>query len=152
MRINRLVLLISCITIFYIQSNAQDSINYEGKKYRLYREDGKAFVLLPSGEQVIIVEKQPEFPGGVQGLYTYIGKHIKYPKTARKDRIQGLVIVSFIVTKTGSIGRISIVESVRDDIDQEAVRVIQSLPPWKPGTQNDIPVSVRFNLPVQFKL
>lgn len=99
-----------------------------------------------------VVEQMPEFPGGVKGLYEYLGKNIKYPAEAHAAGTQGRVIVSFIVRKDGSISDIKIVRSVDSYLDKEAERVIAAMPKWKPGMQRGQAVNVRFTVPVVFRL
>ena len=98
------------------------------------------------------VEQMPQFPGGDEALIKYLSSHINYPPMAAERNIQGRVTVQFIVDKTGKVGEVKVVRSVDKDLDQEAVRVCQSLPKFVPGRQNGIPVSVWFTLPVTFRL
>ena len=94
----------------------------------------------------------PEFPGGLDGLMNYLKDHIRYPKTAVKNKVQGRVIVRFVVQKTGKVGQVEVLESVDKDLAEEAVRVVISLPDFTPGLVNDEPVNVWYTLPVNFKL
>ena len=98
------------------------------------------------------VEQMPRFPGGDAELMEYINKNIVYPELAAKQRIQGRVVVKFVVKSDGSIGDIVIVRSKDPDLDKEAVRVVKSLPAFIPGRMNGQPVNVWFTLPVNFKL
>lgn len=101
----------------------------------------------------VIVEKQPEFPGGTQELMKYLAQNIKYPVIAQENGIQGRVICQFVVNKDGSICDIDVVRSSGDaSLDKEAVRVIKSMPKWKPGQQRGKAVRVKFTLPVNFRL
>ena len=97
------------------------------------------------------VDQMPEFPGGDAALQEYIKTHIKYPAKALKNRIEGCVIVDFVVDKKGNIGEVMVVQSVDKDLDKEAVRVVKSLPKFTPGRQNGQVVSVWYTLPVTFK-
>ena len=107
-------------------------------------EDGKRYFML--------VENMPEFPGGDLGLMKYIKKNIKYPKIAKDYNITGKVYVSFIVDKTGSVTNVKVVRGVDKNLDAEAVRVIKSLPKYKPGKQRGKAVRVMFTIPIKFKL
>lgn len=98
------------------------------------------------------VQVMPNFPGGMNALYDYIGKNLQYPASARESGIEGKVIVSFTVEKDGCISDIKILRSLDPDCDEEAIRLIQSMPAWTPGKQGDKPVRVRMNLPIVFKL
>lgn len=101
----------------------------------------------------VVVESMPEFPGGQQALFKYLGDNVKYPVIAQENGIQGRVICQFVVNKDGSIVDIEVVRSGGDpSLDKEAIRVIKSMPKWKPGKQRGKPVRVKFTLPVNFKL
>lgn len=100
----------------------------------------------------IIVEDMPEYPGGNAALYKFISDNIKYPKEAKKNKIEGKVIVQFTVNKQGKVEDIKIVRGIGFGCDEEVIRVVKRMPDWKPGKQRGKPVSVRYNLPVAFKL
>lgn len=100
-----------------------------------------------------VVENMPEFPnGGITALMKYLSDNIRYPEAAHKAGIQGRVTVQFVVGKDGSIGNVSILRGVNADLDAEAIRVISSMPKWKPGTQKGEPVKVKYTVPVMFRL
>lgn len=99
-----------------------------------------------------VVEKMPEFPGGIAELMKYLSSNIKYPVEAHKAGIQGRVVVSFIVNKDGTVKDAKIVRSVDKSIDAEALRVISAMPKWLPGYQNGKAVKVRYTVPVTFRL
>ena len=99
-----------------------------------------------------VVEKMPQFPGGMGELMNYLTKTVKYPKAAMRDSIQGRVIVQFVISKTGKVTNPSIMRSVSPELDAEAVRVVNSMPLWTPGEQKGVPVNVKFTLPIQFRL
>lgn len=99
-----------------------------------------------------MVEIAPEFPGGVQELLKYLKDNIKYPQDAQDAKKEGRVIAQFVVTTDGSIADVKIIRSVYPSLDEEAIRVIKSMPKWKPGTQDGKPINVRYTLPVMFKL
>lgn len=106
-------------------------------------------------EEIVFVkvEKDPEFPGGVQALFKYLSENIKYPVIAQENGIQGQVVCQFTVNKDGSIVDINVVRSSGEpSLDKEAVRVIQSMPKWKPGQQGGKAVRVKYTLPVRFRL
>ncbi len=100
----------------------------------------------------LVVEEQPYFPGGESERIKFLVENLKYPEEARKDSISGTVYVTFIVEKSGDISNINILKGVHPSIDQEAMRVIELMPPWTPGKTNGEAVRVRFNMPLQFKL
>ena len=103
-------------------------------------------------EIFVVVEQQPEFPGGMSALMKFLGDNIKYPVIAQENGIQGRVITTFVVERDGSITDINVVRGQDPSLDKEAVRVIKTMPRWKPGQQRGKPVRVRFTLPVQFRL
>ena len=106
-------------------------------------------------EQTIfeVVEQMPEFPnGGMAGLMQYLSKNIKYPTIAQENGTQGRVIVQFVVNRDGSIVDAKVVRSVDPYLDKEALRVINTMPKWKPGMQRGKPVRVKFTVPVMFRL
>lgn len=98
------------------------------------------------------VEVMPEFPGGMQGLFKYMQNNVNYPKEAKNQKIEGRVIVSFIVEKDGSISDVHPLTAVHPLLDKEAMRLVNEMPRWKPGTEKGKAVRVSFALPVSFKL
>lgn len=106
-------------------------------------------------EEVVfmVVETMPEFPGGQQELFRYLSENVKYPVIAQENGIQGRVICQFVVNKDGSIVDVVVVRSGGDaSLDKEAVRVIKSMPKWKPGKQRGKAVRVKYTVPVNFRL
>ncbi|NLH28589.1 MAG: energy transducer TonB, partial [Bacteroidales bacterium] len=103
-------------------------------------------------EIFVVVEEMPEFPGGQSALMKYLSENIRYPVIAQENGIEGRVICSFVVERDGSITDVQVVRGVDPSLDKEAVRVIQSMPKWKPGKQRGKPVRVRFTLPIVFRL
>jgi protein TonB len=101
----------------------------------------------------VVVESMPEFPGGQQALFKYLAENVKYPVIAQENGIQGRVICQFVVNKDGSIVDVVAVRSSGEpSLDKEAIRVIQSMPKWKPGKQRGKPVRVKYTVPVNFRL
>ncbi|AKD53759.1 M56 family metallopeptidase [Spirosoma radiotolerans] len=103
------------------------------------------------GEIFTVVENQPEFPGGMKGLTTYMEKNLKYPEAAQKANVHGRVFVSFIVTKMGEITDVQLLKGIGYGADDEAVRVVQNMPKWTPAKQNGQLVNVKYNLPINFQ-
>ncbi len=99
-----------------------------------------------------IVAQMPTFPGGDGKLMEWLSRNIKYPAVAEEARVQGRVIVRFVIGKDGTISDVSIVRSVDPALDKEALRVVKAMPRWIPGKQNGVPVPVWFSLPVTFQL
>jgi len=98
------------------------------------------------------VEEMPEFPGGNEAMTTFLMNNLKYPEDAKEIGITGKVYITFVVETDGSITDVKIIRGIGSSCDEEAVRVVKSMPNWVPGKQNNIPVSVRFNLPIKFVL
>ncbi len=103
-------------------------------------------------EIFVVVENQPEFPGGNTAMMKFLSDNIKYPVIAQENGIQGRVICNFVVERDGSNTDVQVVRGVDPSLDKEAVRVIQQMPRWKPGKQRGQAVRVRFTLPVVFRL
>ena len=104
------------------------------------------------GEVFQVCEEMPEFPGGMAECMKFLGKNIKYPTQAMEKGIQGRVIVQMVVTKEGDITEAKVVRGVDPLLDAEALRVINSMPKWKPGRQEGKAVNVKYTIPVMFKL
>jgi protein TonB len=100
----------------------------------------------------MVVEQQPEFPGGLAAMMKFLQSNIKYPSQARRMGTEGSVFVEFVVDQAGNINNPRVIKGIGAGCDEEAVRVIQKMPPWKPGKQNGKAVKVRFVLPVKFVL
>ncbi|MBQ3753228.1 MAG: TonB family protein [Prevotella sp.] len=99
-----------------------------------------------------VVEQMPQFPGGEVELMKFLNKNVKYPVAAMKAGTQGRVVAQFIVETDGSITNVKVLKKVSDEIDAEAVRVINAMPKWKPGMQNGKVVRVKYTIPVTFRL
>jgi len=106
----------------------------------------------PSDLVFTVVEVMPEFPGGQGALLQFLAKSIKYPVIAQQNGIQGRVTCSFVVGKDGVIRNIEVIRGVDPSLDLEATRVISMMPKWKPGTQKGKEVSVKYTVPVTFRL
>ncbi|MBO7288256.1 MAG: TonB family protein [Bacteroidales bacterium] len=99
-----------------------------------------------------VVEEMPEFPGGAAKMMEFIQKNIKYPMMARESDIQGRVFVNFVVEPDGSITNVTVMRGIGGGCDEEALRVVQSMPNWKPGKQRGSAVRCSFTVPIIFKL
>lgn len=107
----------------------------------------------PEEEDVfMVVEVQPEYPGGYQAMRNFIKQNLKYPRICMENNIQGRVLVSFIVDKDGSIVEPEIVKSVNPSLDKEALRLVSIMPKWNPGSQRGKPVRVKYTMPLTFSL
>jgi len=107
----------------------------------------------PDGEKIYqIAEQMPEFVGGQVALDQYLTKNIKYPDAAKSSGISGRVFIQFVVDKGGFIHNVKLVRGIGGGCDEEAMRVVKKMAPWHPGKQNGLPVSVYFNIPVDFPM
>ncbi len=98
------------------------------------------------------VEQNPEFPGGIKEMYGYIAKNLKYPSAAQRANVSGKVFAKFVVEKDGSLGEVQILKGIGFGCDEEAQRVLKSMPRWNPGKQNGRNVRVWFTMPISFVL
>lgn len=100
----------------------------------------------------MVAEQMPEFPGGMKELLKFLQDNLKYPESAMKNNLQGRVIVQFVVEKDGTPTEFNVVRAVNPDLDAEALRVLKTMPKWKPGMQKGEAVRVKYTVPVAFKL
>lgn len=119
------------------------------EKFVIVEEEIKGPVI---EEVFTIVEKNPSFPGGIEKLYEYLGKNIKYPQMAREAGVKGKVFIEFVVWKDGTIRDIKVLRGIGMGCDNEALRVVEKMPNWEPGEQRGKKVPVKFTLPIDFKL
>ncbi|GAB4032864.1 M56 family metallopeptidase [Spirosoma jeollabukense] len=104
------------------------------------------------GEIFTVAENQPEFPGGMKKIGEYLAQNLHYPEAAQKAKVEGKVFVRFVVTKEGDITDVQILKGIGYGADAEAVRVVKSMPRWKPAIQGGQAVNVQYNLPINFQL
>ena len=101
---------------------------------------------------IAMVEQKPEFPGGEAAMYKWLSDHINYPVAAAEEGVQGLVVVEFVVSKTGNVENVRVLRGRHPALDKEATRLVKSMPKWQPGRNNGQPVKVTYTLPITFKL
>ena len=99
-----------------------------------------------------VTEQMPQYPGGESELLNFVYKNLKYPESASKNKIQGKVIVRFVITESGEVEKVQVVRSLQAECDKEAIRVIKLLPKFIPGKQNGKTTNVWYTLPVTYKL
>ena len=99
-----------------------------------------------------VVEDMPAFPGGMEAMSQFISSNIKYPADAKKQKVDGRVLVKFVVEKDGSITEVKVIKPAFPSLDAEAIRVVKAMPKWKPGYQNGQAVRVQFAMPINFSL
>lgn len=99
-----------------------------------------------------VVEKMPEYPEGMTSMLKFLAQNIRYPEAAKKENIEGMVVVQFIIAKDGSITDPHVVKGIGGGANEEALRVVKMMPKWTPGMQKGQAVNVQFNLPIRFQL
>ena len=125
--------------------------NVENRSDYSYDYDGTGYDEGDYGEEDVfqVVEDMPSFPGDIN---KWLGKNVKYPVIAQENNIQGRVTVQFVIEKDGSITDVKVLRGVDPSLDKEAVRVVKSMPKWKPGKQRGKPVRVSYTVPINFRL
>ncbi len=108
--------------------------------------------IVKEDETFNFVEQLPEFPEGPAAMQKFIRDNLRYPEEARLKKIEGTVVVQFLITKEGKLTNVNITRGIGYGCDEEAVRVTQSMPDWKPGKYKNKEVPVNFTLPIKFKL
>ena len=99
-----------------------------------------------------VAEQMPEYPGGMPAMFEFLMKNMQYPKDAEKQKVEGRVMVMFVVETDGSISDVKVAKKTFTSLDAEAVRVVQSMPKWTPGRDKGKVVRVQYTLPVSFRL
>lgn len=140
---------LTILPIFFILIAANSS--YAGEKDQSLQEPPPVKKEVTE-EIFVVVEEQPEYPGGQEAMMKFLSDSIVYPDEAKAKGIQGRVICNFVVMKDGSIDDVNVVRGVDPLLDAEAVRVLKSMPAWKPGKQRGQAVNVRYTLPLEFRL
>lgn len=155
-RIKYLLLLPVCALLFMMSStpvsaqSTKSTTHPDGSVTIKY--GGKDMVIKAAGEDAYqVVEEMPEFPGGMKALMDYLSTNVKYPEAAKQAGISGRVTTAFVVGEDGVIRDVKVVRSVSPELDAEAIRVMSSMPKWKPGKQDGKPVPVRYTVPVNFR-
>lgn len=100
----------------------------------------------------LVVEEMPSYPGGEQEMYRFISQNIEYPRMAKESGISGRVFVTFVVEKDGSVTDVQVLRGIGGGCDEEAIRVIKSMPKWKAGKQRGKAVRVQYRMPIKFTL
>jgi protein TonB len=117
------------------------------------KDEGPKVIETPVQAEIFtVVEEQPGYPGGEEARISYLQQNIKYPEEAKELGIQGKVFVTFVVEVDGSISDVRVLRGIGGGCDEEAIRVVRSMPKWVPGKQRGVPVRVQFNLPIKFTL
>ncbi len=140
-------LMISALLLIAVCVSAQDIVSQDSVAKDTQQE------VVSDNRTFVVVERMPEFPGGQQEMMKFIAENINYPAIAQKKGIQGRAICQFIIDKDGSVTETTVIRSAgHPALDNEAIRVINSMPAWKPGMQKGKPVRVKYTLPINFGL
>ncbi len=139
-------------TIEEIRQNETASVAQDGPTTVTFDEPVAEVIEENDNEIFTVVEQNPEFPGGYEAMMAFVKQNMKYPPNARRMDIEGTVYVGFVVNKDGSISDVKVLRGIMTECDNEAIRVIKAMPPWKPGRQNGRNVNVRFTVPLKFRL
>ena len=137
------------------QTTAATDIKDENAQAAEYSETASTSEAETTGDKPLdfrVVEQIPEFPGGMGAFIKWLSANLKYPESAKNRKIQGKVVVSFIVNKDGSISDEKVMKGINPLLDREALRVIKLMPKWKPGVENDKPCRTLFAIPIVFKI
>ncbi len=132
-----------------VVATVPDSLEEEGETLEGIIEDP---VAVDEGEPYMIVEQMPEFPGGEEAMMQYIAEQVKYPAEAKKAGAYGRVFIGFIVEPDGSLSDYKVLRGIGYGCDEEALRVVKSMPKWQPGMHRGKAVRVQYLVPVNFKL
>ena len=98
------------------------------------------------------VEQMPEYPGGMQAMIEFLQTNMKYPEDAEKQKVEGRVMVQFVVETDGSISDVHVAKQVFPSLDAEAIRVVKAMPNWTPGKEKGRVVRVKYLLPIVFRM
>lgn len=98
------------------------------------------------------VDQMPEYPGGMQAMIEFLQTSMKYPEDAAKQKVEGRVMVQFVVETDGSVSDVHVAKQVFPSLDAEAIRVVQAMPKWTPGKNGGQVVRVKYNLPIVFRM
>ncbi|KAB2908477.1 MAG: TonB family protein [Ignavibacteriales bacterium] len=132
-------------------ANVDFSNELEEKKPEVVKEDVNK-QKVEDNKVFTFAEEMPSFPGGDGALYAFLSSNIQYPEIAKRAGVEGQVIVSFTVSKTGQISSPRIARGIGGGCDEEALRVVMMMPRWNPGKQNGQPVNVQVTVPIRFQL
>lgn len=137
-----------------IRAKGMENLSLDITRFQQYGEEPLPITLTPKGANRIYrsVEQMPRFPGGMKAMRNYIKRYLKYPERSRKDSIEGVVGVQFIVEKNGEITSPLIVRSLNDELDEAALELIRRMPRWIAGKDHGTPVRCKYSIPIQFKL
>jgi periplasmic protein TonB len=146
------VILIILVTFNSCSAGKKTAKTQKGEASLSQSDDKNSYRETDGEEPFVVVEEMPLFPGGSDSLLKFIAENTRYPEMAKKNNIQGKVIIRFCVTSKGGVAMISTLKSVNSELDAEAMRVVSILPKFIPGKQGGKAVPVWYMVPIQFAL
>lgn len=103
-------------------------------------------------DPILDPDVMPEYEGGHQAMYQFLSENLQYPEIAQINKVEGEVYVSFVINKVGEVERVMVMNSLDPHLDKEAIRLVESLPKWKPGKKDGSLVKTQMAMPIKFKL
>lgn len=150
----KIIALSALLLLFISNLKAQNVVNPTNEKdnITILRAVGDDSTVSDKEKVYQVVEQQPSFPGGREELFKYLAYNVKYPIDAAKNKIEGRVLVTFVVEHDGSISNVNVANSVYPSLDKESIRVVRGMPKWIPGKANGKTVRVKYTIPITFRL
>lgn len=150
----KIIALSALLLLFVSNLKGQNVVNPTNEKdnITILRAVGDDSTVSDKEKVYQVVEQQPSFPGGREELFKYLAYNVKYPIDAAKNKIEGRVLVTFVVEHDGSISNVNVANSVYPSLDKESIRVVSGMPKWIPGKANGKTVRVKYTIPITFRL
>ncbi|HEX3386472.1 MAG TPA: energy transducer TonB [Mucilaginibacter sp.] len=144
----RPIVITIALVLLLVAGKAQSNDTIIYKHYRLKTDTAPTVANYPS----LVFDAIPQFPGGEKKLNEFLKKTTRYPQSAKKKRLSGKVFVSFVIEKDGHISNAKVIHGISVELNNEALRVVNCLPKWKPAIYKNEPVRVQYLIPVKFEL
>ncbi len=145
-----------CISLFTTSVYAQKSNKNNSRSVKAPADTATRVQepppVAPEPKIFTYVEQMPEYPGGNEAMNKFIARSIQYPRKAIRKKVEGTVGVQLVITKEGKIEKVHLAKGIGAGCDEEALRVIGTMPDWRPGMQNGRSVQASFSIPVRFRL
>ena len=150
----KIIALSALLLLFVSNLKGQNVVNPTNEKdnITILRAVGDDSTVSDKEKVYQVVEQQPSFPGGREELFKYLAYNVKYPIDATKNKIEGRVLVTFVVEHDGSISNVNVANSVYPSLDEESIRVVRGMPKWIPGKANGKTARVKYTIPITFRL
>lgn len=150
----KIIALSALLLLFVSNLKGQNVVNPTNEKdnITILRAVGDDSTVSDKEKVYQVVEQQPSFPGGREELFKYLAYNVRYPIDAAKNKIEGRVLVTFVVEHDGSISNVNVANSVYPSLDKESIRVVSGMPKWILGKANGKTVRVKYTIPITFRL